>query len=517
MTSARLAGIILHPTSLPASGGIGDLGPQAYAFADFLVGAHQGLWQVLPLSPPGLGNSPYSAISAFAGNPLLISLERLAERGWIARDEIRSEPVRGQVDFEAVKRWKLPLLRHAAENFLEKKRGNARRFEQFKRDNAWWLEDFALFEVMRRIHGGAVWSSWPRGLARREPESMHRFGLDHPGDLEIERAVQFAFFEQWQALRAYCAQRGIRIVGDVAIFVNYDSADVWHNPGLFFLDDNLEPTVVAGVPPDAFSETGQRWGNPLYRWDVLQSQGYNWWVQRMKWALQCCDIVRLDHFRGFESYWEIPASEPTAVRGRWRKGPADDLFRVLRERLGELPFIAEDLGMITPEVHAFRDRLGVPGMKVLQFAFGNPGAHIYLPHNFNPNCVVYTGTHDNDTTRGWWESDSRQDERDHAQAYLGPLPAGVDGVVWAFIRAALASVARMAIVPLQDVLVLENDARMNTPSRNDGNWGWRYQPGSLSGQLAERLGELTAMCDRLPSTSITQQQSNREVREDFAA
>jgi 4-alpha-glucanotransferase len=517
MASERLAGIILHPTSLPSSGGIGDLGREAYAFADFLARARQSLWQVLPFSPPGLGNSPYSAISAFAGNPLLISLERLAERGWIAAGDLDRQPVGLQVDFEAVQAAKLPLLRRAAENFLRMKNPGAQRFEDFKRENAWWLEDFALFQVMRRIHGGAVWSSWPRGLARREPDAMHRFGLEHPGELEVERVIQFAFFEQWRALRDYAAQRGIRIVGDVAIFVSYDSADVWRNPGLFALDASLQPTVVAGVPPDAFSATGQRWGNPLYRWDVLQSQNYDWWVQRMSWALQCCDIVRLDHFRGFESYWEIPASEPTAVRGQWKKGPADDLFRVLRQRLGELPFIAEDLGMITPEVHAFRDRLGVPGMKVLQFAFGDPGAHIYLPHNFTPNCVVYTGTHDNDTTRGWWESGARQDEREHAQSYLGPLPAGAEGVVWAFIRAALASVARMAVVPLQDVLVLDSEARMNTPSRNQDNWGWRYQPGSLTDEVAERLGELTAMCDRSPAASNAQQQGNRKMGEDFAA
>jgi 4-alpha-glucanotransferase len=515
MPTERLAGLILHPTSLPSAGGVGDFGPAAYAFVDFLERAGQGLWQILPLSPPALGNSPYSAISAFAGNPLLISLERLAERGWIGADELQAQAVSGRVDFDAVKAWKLPLLRQAAQNFLAKP-GN-RSFEDFKKDNAWWLEDFALFQVMRRVHNGAVWSDWPRGLARREQESLHRFGLDHRDDLEVERAIQFAFFEQWRALRSYCAERGIRIVGDVAIFVNYDSADVWRNPEIFDLDTELKPTVVSGVPPDAFSSTGQRWGNPLYRWDVLRSEGYRWWIQRMAWALKTCDIVRLDHFRGFESYWEIPSNEPTAVHGEWKKGPEDDLFRVLREQLGELPFIAEDLGMITPSVHAMRDRLGIPGMKVLQFAFGDPGAHIYLPHNFVPNCVVYTGTHDNDTTRGWWESSARADEREHAQAYLGPLPDGAQGVVWAFIRAALASVARLAIVPLQDVLSLGSSARMNTPSLNNGNWGWRYQAGALNDGIASRLHDLTEMCDRLPAASASGQKRDRKVGEDFAA
>jgi 4-alpha-glucanotransferase len=517
MPNERLAGIILHPTSLPSPGGIGDFGPELYAFLNFLERARQGLWQILPLSPPGLGNSPYSAISAFAGNPLLISLDRLVERGWLGAADVRVKPLFGPVDFEAVKSWKLPLLRQAAQNFLSEKDGDRRRFEDFKHDNIWWLEDFALFQVMRRIHNGAVWSDWPRGLARREQASLHAFGLEHRDDLEVERAIQFAFFEQWRAVRSYCASRRIKIVGDVAIFVNYDSADVWRNPDIFYLDSDLHPAVVAGVPPDAFSATGQRWGNPLYRWDVLRDQGYSWWVQRMAWALKSCDIVRLDHFRGFESYWEIPASEPTAVRGQWKKGPGDDLFRVFHEQLGELPFIAEDLGMITPAVHALRERLGIPGMKVLQFAFGDPGAHIYLPHNFVPNCVVYTGTHDNDTTRGWWESGAREDERAHAQAYLGPLPAGVDGAVWAFIRAALASIARMAIVPLQDILVLGAGARMNTPSLNDGNWGWRYDPGSLKDGLAVRLGELTEMCDRLPASSAAGQQSHGEMAEDFAA
>jgi 4-alpha-glucanotransferase len=515
MLSERSAGILLHPTSLPSLGGIGDLGPEAYAFADFLERSGLGLWQVLPLSPPGLGNSPYSAISAFAGNPLLVSLERLAERGWLGKEHLkRLPPPHHRVDFDEVKAGKMPLLQRAAQSFLEQGNGELHRFTAFKRDHAWWLEDFVLFDVMRQVHAGRAWSSWPKELARREAEGLHRFGVEHQRELEVERVIQFAFFEQWRSLRHYCRQRGVRIMGDVAIFVNYDCADVWRNPDLFFLDDQLQPAVVAGVPPDAFSETGQRWGNPLYRWDVCKARGYDWWIQRMKGTLETCDIVRLDHFRGFESYWEIPAGEPTAVHGRWVPGPGDDLFHALRSSLGDLPFIAEDLGLITAEVHALRERLGMPGMRVLQFGFGDPGAHLYLPQNFEPNCLVYTGTHDNDTTVGWWEASASDEERRHAAAYFGNPR---DGMHWAFIRAAFSSVARLAIVPLQDVLGLGNDARMNTPSLPDGNWGWRVAPGALTDGLVKKLAALSSVCDRMPKELCADQQGSGEVREDFAA
>ena len=514
MPFERSAGILLHPTSLPSLGGIGDLGPEAYAFADFLSNARLGLWQVLPLSPPGMGNSPYSAISAFAGNPLLISLERLADRGWIGKDKLKGlAAANATVEFEEVIATKLPLLRDAAQNFLEGRAGDLKRFENFKNEQAWWLEDFVLFDVMRQHHAGATWSSWLPGLAHRDQQAMHEFGLEYQAELERERAIQFAFFEQWRALRKYCRQRGIKIVGDVAIFVNFDSADVWRNRHIFYLEEDLAPTVVAGVPPDAFSSTGQRWGNPLYRWEACRAQNYDWWVHRITWALQCCDILRLDHFRGFESYWEIPASEPTAVHGRWVKGPGDDLFRVLKERLGDLPFIAEDLGLITPEVHAFRERLGIPGMKVLQFGFGDPGAHIYLPHKCEANSVMYTGTHDNDTTPGWWKNAGRE-EKQHALEYFGKP---VDGMHWAFIRGAFGSVSKLAIVPLQDVLGLGSDARMNTPSHSDGNWGWRLSPGMLTKDLEGKLAALSTVSDRFPGISAADQQSHREMLEEFAA
>jgi 4-alpha-glucanotransferase len=498
MPLQRGAGILLHPTSLPSRGGIGDLGREAYAFADFLARARQGLWQILPISPPGMSDSPYSSISTFAGNPLLVSLENLAQRGWIDTGSVaKAESAKGKpatsVDFETVKAVKLPLLRRAAQQFLETRGSDRQYFERFKQETSWWLDDFVLFEVMRDVHQGRVWSSWPRELARREPEGLRRFGLEYQRELEVERAIQFAFLEQWRALHQYCGQRGIKIVGDVAIFVDYDSADVWRNREIFWLNDQLQPIVVSGVPPDAFSSTGQRWGNPLYRWDVLKSRNYDWWRQRLSWSAKNCDFLRLDHFRGFESYWEIPASEPTAIHGRWVEGPKDDFFGAIRSSLGDLPFIAEDLGMITQEVIALRERLGVPGMRVMQFGFGDPGAHYHLPHRFEANCVVYTGTHDNDTTLGWWKSLAREDERRDVRAYLGD-PA--DGMNWGLIRAAYSSVAQWAIVPLQDVLNLGSEARMNTPSRTEHNWGWRFRSGDLTPELEKKLAAEATVSDR---------------------
>lgn len=502
MLSERSSGILLHPTSLPSHAGIGDFGPAAYAFADFLFEARQGFWQILPLSPPGVGNSPYSAISAFAGNPLLISLERLAERGWLPSARLRQLPTFPRhVDFDQVIAAKLPLLRQAANSFVEAGSSGHSSFAKFKQNNVDWLEDFALFNVMRNVHGGATWTAWPKELARREPQGLHRFGLEYRRELEIERAIQFAFFEQWRALRSYCSARGVRVIGDVAIFVNYDSADVWRHPDLFHLDHELQPTKVAGVPPDVFSATGQRWGNPLYRWDVCRDRGYDWWIQRMAWAAHNFDLARIDHFRGFESFWEIPASEPNAIHGSWVKGPADDFFSALRAALGDLPIIAEDLGMITAEVHELRERLGIPGMKVLQFGFGDKGAHIYLPHNFEPNCVVYTGTHDNDTTAGWWNTGASADEKRHVLAYVGDAR---DGMHWAMIRLGSSSVARLAMAPMQDVLGLGSESRMNVPSRTDGNWGWRMSPDALTSSLAEKLANLAEVSDRLPHAAAAQ-------------
>ncbi|HWY21248.1 MAG TPA: 4-alpha-glucanotransferase [Candidatus Acidoferrum sp.] len=496
MQFPRAAGILLHPTSLPSRGGIGDFGPAAYQFVDALASARQGLWQVLPLGPLGYGNSPYSSISAFAGNPLLISLERLASHGWIEAGKLSAlASESGVVEYDRVFAAKMPLLFEAGRSFVASATDDARqRFERFCSENAWWLDDFVLFDALRAQQKLASWNQWPAELAHREPKALDQARKELADDLKIRGALQFAFYEQWQALRRYCAEHAIRIVGDVAIFVNYDSADVWMHREFFRLNENHAPEVVSGVPPDFFSKTGQRWGNPLYRWDVMKAQSYDWWIRRLRWATRNCDYIRLDHFRGFDQFWEIPAADPTAINGRWVDGPRDDLFQKLREALGGLPFFAEDLGYITPEVHALRDRLQIPGMAVLQFGFGDEGAHMYLPHRA-AGKVIYTGTHDNDTTVGWFRSGAADHERRNAEAYFGRCD---DGIHWAFIRAAQSSVADMCLVPLQDVLGLGSDARMNTPSLHGGNWKWRLAPGQFTAELTSKLAHLAEVTDRLP-------------------
>jgi 4-alpha-glucanotransferase len=497
MPFPRASGILLHPTSLPSRGGTGDFGPDAYAFADFLAAARQGVWQVLPLGPLGFGFSPYSSPSAFAGNPLLISLERLAERGWIERPLVDALPSEVEAsDYARVFRQKMPVLFEAARNFLSSSSDRAlARYEKFRRENRWWLEDFALFDALRARFHLETWNRWPRDLTHREPAALEKARNEMQDELDVRSALQFFFYEQWQALRSYCAQRSIRVAGDIAIFVNFDSADVWTHPELFRLNAELEPEVVAGVPPDFFSKEGQRWGNPLYRWDVMKQEGYAWWIDRLRWATCNFDYIRLDHFRGFAQCWEIPASEPTAIHGRWVDGPKDDLFVKVRETLGGLPFFAEDLGYITPDVHALRERLQIPGMAVLQFGFGDPGAHMHLPHTFTADKVVYTGTHDNDTLLGWWHSAVTEQERVHAEAYLG---RSQDGINWAMIRAALNSPASLSVIPLQDVLDLGSEARMNVPSQNVGNWRWRFQREMLRPELAAKLALLVEVSDRLP-------------------
>jgi 4-alpha-glucanotransferase len=497
MPFARASGILLHPTSLPSRGGIGDFGPSAYAFADFLASARQGVWQVLPLNPLGYGDSPYSSTSAFAGNPLLISLDRLADRGWIDHAKLDSVPSTVErVTYSAVFRQKMPLLFEAAKNFLRSAPDNARsRHQGFRCENQWWLDDFVLFDALRAHSQLESWNRWPRELAHREPAALGKTRAEMREELDVRSALQFFFHEQWQALRCYCRKRAIRVAGDIAIFVSFDSADVWTHPDLFRLNSDLLPEVVAGVPPDFFSKEGQRWGNPLYRWDVMKSHGYSWWIDRLRWATRNFDYIRLDHFRGFSQFWEIPANEPTAINGRWVDGPKDDFFEKVRETLGGLPFFAEDLGYITPDVHALRDRLHIPGMAVLQFGFGDPGAHIHLPHTFTTEKVVYTGTHDNDTLRGWWNSALLELERRHVETYLGRSD---DGINWAMIRAALNSSASLAVVPLQDVIGLGSEARMNVPSLNGGNWCWRFSPEMLRPEFAQKLAVLAEVCDRIP-------------------
>jgi len=496
MSFPRLTGILLHPVSLPSRGGIGDFGPAAYEFLDFLAAARQGLWQVLPLGPPANGNSPYSSTSAFAGNPLLISLERIADRGWIDHSDLRGLPETvGRIDYDEVRAHKLPLLEKAAGKFIHSAPQEPQsHFQRFCSENAWWLEDFVLYDALRDRYR-SNWKNWPAELARHQPKALEAARSELASEIATREVIQFFFWEQWHALRQYCAQKSIRVVGDIAIFVDYDSADVWAQRELWRLRDDLEPEVVSGVPPDAFSATGQRWGNPLYNWDAMRARGYKWWVQRLRWATQTCDLIRLDHFRGFAQFWEIPASEETAMNGHWVDGPRDELFNKLREELGGLPFFAEDLGYITPDVHALRENHNIPGMAVLQFGFGDPGAHVYLPHRLTPDRVVYTGTHDNNTTAGWWNSNASDHEKRSALAYLG---CSEDGINWAMIRAAQSSPASLSVVPLQDVLGLGSEARLNTPSTHVGNYHWRYQPGSLKPELAQKLAALAEVTDRLP-------------------
>jgi 4-alpha-glucanotransferase len=493
----RLSGILLHVTSLPSYGGVGDFGPSAYAFVEFLAAAKQRLWQVLPLSPTGYGSSPYSALSAFAGNPLLISLEHLVDEGWITADRITGLPGHeGPADFEAANRLKLPLIEEAAGNFLDHAPEDKRaRFQSFCQSNASWLLDYAMFTVLRRIYGYASWNEWPVEHARREHNALTVVMKERAREIAVEQVVQFFFNEQWCALRGFCSERKIRVMGDVAIFVNYDSADVWTHPEMFELDDELKPTRVSGVPPDYFSATGQRWGNPLYKWGLLKEHGFDWWVARIRRSLTLYEVIRLDHFRGFEAFWSIPAEEETAVNGQWVKAPGHELFQRLKEVFGELPFVAEDLGLITPEVDELREHFGMPGMRILQFGFSDRGAHLYLPHRYVPNTVAYTGTHDNNTTLGWWRDDVSEVERSNAQTYLQTIQH--DGeIVWAMIRSAARSVANVCIFPLQDVLHRGSEARMNTPSAGPGNWTWRYGLEALHPDFATQLAALTEMTDR---------------------
>jgi 4-alpha-glucanotransferase len=494
MPFERSSGLLLHIASLPSPGGIGDLGPAAYAFADFLAASRQRLWQVLPLGPTGYGNSPYASLSAFAGNPLLISLELLADRGWIGHDKLSDLPGRtGNIDYEEVTAKKLPLIEEAARSFLQRHtEPEWARFSAYCQENANWLNDWALYTVLRRRYNYASWNHWPEGIKHRTPEALERIRNEHAEELAVAQAIQFAFDEQWRTLREYCAARDIRFIGDIAIFVNYDSADVWTHPELFELNADLSPIRVAGVPPDYFSETGQRWGNPLYKWDALQQSGFPWWTDRIRRAHFLYDIIRLDHFRGFEAYWAIPAQDETAVNGQWIQAPGAALFRTLRERLGELPFIAEDLGMITKEVDELREQFHFPGMKVVQFGFSDRGAHIHLPHRYVTNTVAYTGTHDNDTTLGWWKTAGEKDQA-AVQAYV---QVEGDDVVWPLIRAVATSVADICLFPVQDILELDGHARMNVPSRPTGNWSWRYPEGSLTPALAQKLAALTEVTDR---------------------
>jgi 4-alpha-glucanotransferase len=506
MAFERAAGILLHPTSLPGFGGIGTIGPSAHHFADTLADAGIGLWQVLPLGPTGYGDAPYSTLSAFAGNPYLIALEPLIESRLL--DASEATALDGlpdtHVDFGRVVVNKMSVLRKAFERF--RSRPAPADYEGFRIDNAEWLDDFALFMAIKEARDGATWKDWESSLRTRDPAALKEARRSLASDLDFHRFVQFEFFRQWQALKSHVNALGIRIVGDIPIFVAHDSADVWANQDHFQLDDSGNPTVVAGVPPDYFSPTGQLWGNPHYRWDVMAERGFRWWVDRFTTLLKLVDIIRLDHFRGFAGAWEVPFGEDTAVKGRWVTGPGAALFRAVLDALGEVPIIAEDLGVITPDVEQLRDQFGFPGMVILQFAFGTDAANPGLPHNLERNSAVYTGTHDNDTTVGWFSSVS-ESERSRVREYLGTL--GFD-ISWDLMRAAFASVAVLAVVPLQDVFRLGDSARMNLPGRASGNWAWRFSDGDFTQEHVRNLRRLSHTYGRAPTSESSRDVLDRE-------
>ena len=494
--SDRSAGLLLHPTSLPSRTGIGDLGTAAEKFLDWAAEAGQRLWQVMPLGPTGWFNSPYGCLSAFAGNPMLISPGRLVADGLLAQSALESPTgTEDRVDFAAVVPWKERLLRAAWREACSS--GGARLREDldaFAASSAqrYWLDDWCLFAALSEKFPGTDWTAWGADLVARVPSALAAARAELADELDYQAWLQLVFFRQWERVKAEANRRGIEILGDVPIYPAFGSADVWAHRRLFTVDEGGRAETVAGVPPDYFSATGQLWGNPLYRWDALEAEGFDWWIERLRVNFRLADLVRIDHFRGFAAYWEVKAGEPTALKGRWVAGPGQKLFVAIRHALGDVPIIAEDLGDITDDVKALLKKLGTPGMKVLQFAFSEIDGD-YLPHRHVPNCVVYTGTHDNDTTRGWWET-AGEEQRRRVRDYLG-----TDGgdIQWAFIRAAYASVARRAVVPMQDVLGLGSEARMNTPGRADGNWAWRAKADAFRPELAARLRRLAELTGRV--------------------
>jgi 4-alpha-glucanotransferase len=499
MPFPRSSGILLHPTCFPSRFGIGDLGQEAYQFIDFLVNSAQQYWQVLPLGPTGYGNSPYACYSAMAGNPLIISPEKLAEAGFLAEQDFANLPAfpTDKVDFEQVVPIKMALLKKACENFKTQATAQQQQdFADFCDSKAYWLEDYALYMALKDSFLSRSWHTWDEEFAKRDAEAIEQARRRLVGEIIFYKFVQYEFFRQWTELKEYANEAGIEIIGDIPIYVAHDSADVWAHPDDFCLDEETgEASLMAGVPPDYFSATGQLWGNPVYKWEELEQQDFKWWLQRFEAMLEYVDIIRIDHFRGFEAYWAVPQGEETAINGEWMKAPGDALFEAIKRQLGKLPVLAEDLGVITPEVEELRDKFEFPGMKVLQFAFGSDPGNPFLPYNIVRNCVIYTGTHDNDTTVGWFKQASDY-ERERFLLYLGCTSS--EGIHWDLIRLALSSVANQAIIPLQDVLGLDTEARMNFPSIPEGNWEWRYQPQVLTPQLSDRLKTLTTIYGRAP-------------------
>lgn len=491
----RASGILLHPTSLPGNFGIGDFGNSAFEFIDFLAAAGQTYWQILPLGPTGHGNSPYSAFSAFAGNTLLISPEKLVGDGLLSAEIVNSAPrfAPNRVDYEAVRRWKKPLLDASFENFQAAADSPlAEEFDYFCRSNAWWLDDYALFSALKSSFNQIPWNEWAEPLRLREKAAVAAVRDQLARAINAEKFFQYLFFRQWLAVKSYARQKSVQIIGDIPIFVAFDSADVWCNREKFKLNPDGTPQVVAGVPPDYFSKTGQLWGNPIYDWEAMRTDNFDWWTARLSFALMTADIVRLDHFIGFSRNWEVPGGDQTAENGTWVDVPGGELFVVLQRRLGDLTIIAEDLGAMTPEVEELRDSLGFPGMRILQYGFGGDAANRDLPHNYIQNCVAYTGTHDNDTATGWYKTASRN-IKSHCRRYLASTGREIN---WQMIRSVWSSVADTAIVPAQDLLGLDGNARMNRPGTADHNWDWRLQSGRLNKDLAEKLLGLTQLFGR---------------------
>lgn len=500
MRFPRSSGILLHPTSLPGPYGSGDFGVEAYHFVDWLVKAGQSMWQILPLGGTGPGNSPYMSGSAFAGNCLLIDLSELSEHGWLLASELTTlvEFNSHRVSYTLVQTYRMSTLRLAANRFFADPRHHHIEFEAFCVIEQSWLEDYALFMSLTDQFEGLQWGQWPAEYAERDPIALMAARDALADEILFWKFCQWCFFRQWRKLKLYANSCGVRIIGDMPIFVAYQSADVWSRQSLFELGEDNQPTVIAGVPPDYFSATGQRWGNPLFHWSTHEQEHYAWWIERMHKAVEMYDIVRIDHFRGFAGYWEIPATEPTAINGRWMPGPGEKLFTAVRKALGTLPIIAEDLGVITPDVVALLDTLGLPGMRVLQFAFGGSTDNIYLPHQFIHNMVVYVGTHDNDTAIGWFQTAS-QHERAFVCKYL--LIEGKE-INWELIHAASLSVADIAIYTMQDVLGLDSSHRMNLPGSAEGNWEWRFSWEQLDEQKTERLYKMTALHGRCESSRL---------------
>jgi 4-alpha-glucanotransferase len=499
MLFPRSSGILLHPSSLPGRYGIGDLGEFAYRFVDYLVSASQRYWQVLPLSPTSYGDSPYQSPSTFAGNANLISLDKLKTLGWLTDAdlaEVPDFPVH-TVDYGWVIQYHDEKLEAAYRGFLQRANaGYQQAFKQWVESQAFWLEDYALFMAIKNENGGKAWVEWANeDESLYQPAAIEAARTRLADQIDLVRFRQWVFFAQWDELKTYANDKGVKIIGDIPIFVAHDSSDVWANRQYFYLDEKGKPTVIAGVPPDYFSATGQRWGNPLYRWDVLKANGYDWWIKRVQATLHLVDYIRIDHFRGFEDYWEIPATEETAIKGKWVKGPNIDFFNALKAQLGELPIIAEDLGQITEAVEKLRDDLGLPGMKIIQFAWSDPDNE-FLPHNYTtPNCIAYTGTHDNNTTLGWWMGEATPGEKQYFTAYVGEE---ITEPHWQMIRLGMMSVAHTFIAPMQDVLGFGTDTRMNMPGRETGNWGWRFTAEWFDHPAKERLKSLTHIYGRNP-------------------